>query len=492
MKGWHKIALLAAMVPGTALAADGGFEFGLYGGATFMDPLEVLNTSYNVVPRIGYYFTDQLAVEADIGIQPGMTRDGTPDPFPYFSMTPRVNIVGRMFNDEPRPVNMLLSVGIGTWLKKVNDGGALGLPTGEKLDADFLGNAGPGLLFPLGSSGVANLRTDLRFLMNVGGAENYQNRGDSFLSWEWTAGVNIILGGEKDADKDGIVDEEDSCPDQPEDPDQFEDEDGCPEADNDLDSILDADDQCPNEAEDEDGFADEDGCPEADNDEDGVLDADDACRDVAGTEATQGCPDGDGDGLRDSDDECPAEAGTAFGCPDGDEDGVPDHRDECLDEKAPERANKRRSNGCPSLAYVADGALEISDRVQFDTGKATIKSDSHELLDTIAALMARYPGIKQVQVQGHTDSDGDDDANLKLSQSRTEAVVEYLVGKGVEPGRLEAKGFGETVPLVENDTPENKAKNRRVEFKILAADAPKRVKQKMKEKLEEANEEAAE
>lgn len=489
MKGWLKIALLAAVVPSAASAADGQFEFGLYGGAVFMDPLEVLNTSYVIVPRVGYYITDDIALELDIGIQPGLTRDGTPKPYPYFSSTPRLNLVGRLFGDEDRPLNLLLALGVGTWLKKVNDNGELGLPTGEKLDADFLANAGPGLLFPIGD-GTVNLRTDLRFLMNIGGTENYQNRGDSFLSWEWTGGINVILGGPRDSDKDGIVDDVDSCIDQPEDWDEFEDEDGCPEADNDLDGVLDADDDCPNEAEDDDGFADEDGCPELDNDEDGTLDDADECPTDAGPANTGGCPDGDEDGLRDTEDECPAEAGalTSFGCPDDDEDGVPNHRDECLEEKAPERANKLRSNGCPTIAYIADGALEITDKVKFDSGKAKIKPASFELLDTIAGLLTKYPGVKKVQVQGHTDSDGDDAANLKLSQARTEAVVEYLVGKGIDASRLEAKGFGETKPLVENDTKENKATNRRVEFKILAQDAPKRVKQKMREKIEESSE----
>ena len=86
------------------------------------------------------------------------------------------------------------------------------------------------------------------------------------------------------------------------------------------------------------------------------------------------------------------------------------------------------------------------------------------------------------------DSDGDDDANMKLSQERTESVVEYLVGKGIAAQRLEAKGFGETQPLVENDSSENKAKNRRVEFKILAEDAPKRTKRKLKGKAKKADE----
>ena len=138
-----------------------------------------------------------------------------------------------------------------------------------------------------------------------------------------------------------------------------------------------------------------------------------------------------GDGLADRDEECPEEAGAAssFGCPDGDEDGVPDYRDECPEEKAPEGANKIRSKGCDTVAYVADGALVIAEKVEFDSGKATIKSSSHELLDTVAGLLNAYKGIKKVQVQGHTDSDGDDDAGDSCANGKRKRVDD-AVGDG--------------------------------------------------------------
>ncbi|MBA3503196.1 MAG: hypothetical protein H0T65_22740, partial [Deltaproteobacteria bacterium] len=82
-----------------------------------------------------------------------------------------------------------------------------------------------------------------------------------------------------DRDGDGLKDDVDKCPDDPEDFDRFEDEDGCPEPDNDRDGILDEDDKCPNIPEDKDGFQDEDGCPDPDNDGDGVLDGADKCPD---------------------------------------------------------------------------------------------------------------------------------------------------------------------------------------------------------------------
>ena len=90
------------------------------------------------------------------------------------------------------------------------------------------------------------------------------------------------------------------------------------------------------------------------------------------------------------------------------------------------------------------------------------------LLDEIASVILAHPEIKKIRVEGHTDSDGPDSSNLKLSQARTQAVVDYLVSKGVERSRLDPVGFGESRPIAENTTPEGKAKNRRVEFIIVS------------------------
>jgi OmpA-OmpF porin, OOP family len=98
-----------------------------------------------------------------------------------------------------------------------------------------------------------------------------------------------------DSDKDGITDDKDKCPNEPEDMDGFEDTDGCPDYDNDLDGIYDSQDKCPNEAEDFDGFEDSDGCPDTDNDKDGIPDSLDKCPNnpetVNGYKDDDGCPD---------------------------------------------------------------------------------------------------------------------------------------------------------------------------------------------------------
>jgi len=484
------LAVALAFAP-AATAAEGAFEFGLYGGYTAMDNLEVLGSTWNVTPRVGYMIEPTLALELDIGFMSGNTSLGDPDPYPYTAFAPRVGLYGILFEDVG--FHPTVSLGVGAMAKTVNDNGNLGLPV-EGMDVDFLGNAGPGVLIPI--AGPVHFRSDVRWLLNLGG-ENFENRGDAFLDWEWTAGVMFKFGGPADADKDGIVDDDDTCPDQAEDFDQFEDEDGCPEADNDDDGVVDESDSCPNDAEDLDEFEDEDGCPEADNDEDGVVDADDKCPVDAGPEATKGCPDTDGDGIADLRDECESEAGgkDSFGCPDGDGDRVPDYRDECPEEKAPTAVNPKRSNGCVGRAYVAKGKIVINEKVQFDTGKATLKSASNDLLNDVAGLLTKYAGIEEMQVEGHTDSQGDDAANQKLSEERAAAVVAYLVEQGVEAERLKAKGFGETKPVEDNETSEGRAANRRVEFNILKEDVSREAKRKRKSKEKEAakeNKEAAE
>ena len=491
MNGWMKL-MLWTMLPSSAWAASPQISLSLAGGATFMDALEVIDTTYTQVsPRVAYSISPNLALEFDMSYLMGETRLGTPEPFPYSAMTPRLGFLGTVFEDKP--VNLLLTMSFGAFIKTVDDEGALDLPVGDQTDVDVIASAGPGFRVPFGPQSPLALRVDGRYLLNIG-TENYENRGDVFLSWETTAGLMYTIGGPKDADLDGIEDEEDGCPDVAEDIDNFEDHDGCPEADNDQDTVLDVDDACPNEAEDADGFEDENGCPDSDNDGDGLLDVDDTCPDEAGSEKAAGCPDADNDMLADSEDECPDEAGalSAYGCPDGDEDGVPDHRDECPEEAAPVTANKLRSNGCAAIVYISDNALVVTEKIQFSSGRATIRRASHGLLDKIAAVLERYPGIKKLQVKGYTDSDGDDTMNLDLSQARVDAVVAYLVEEGIETGRLEAKGYGEVGPIGDNATSDGKAMNRRVEFEILSQDVAQRAKRRLKGKVEKVEEAASE
>jgi outer membrane protein OmpA-like peptidoglycan-associated protein len=253
-------------------------------------------------------------------------------------------------------------------------------------------------------------------------------------------------------DMDGDADTEDGCPDVPEDLDGFKDSDGCPELDNDGDGIIDGMDACPTAAEDFDQFADTDGCPDPDNDNDGLDDAVDRCpnepEDLDGDRDADGCPDQDADA-----------------------DGVPDDSDACPD--APETVNQYLDDdGCPDekpqRVEVTKQQIVIKEQIQFESGKATIRTVSYPVLDDIVMVLRDYPDI-QVRIEGHTDNVGNDAMNLELSKSRADAVFEYLIAKGVDARRLVTEGFGETRPIDTNTTTTGKARNRRVEFHILPA-----------------------
>lgn len=249
----------------------------------------------------------------------------------------------------------------------------------------------------------------------------------------------------KDTDKDGIFDEKDACINEPgvanTDPTKH----GCPlPKDTDQDTIIDAVDACVDIPGVSDANAAKNGCP-PDRDDDRVWDKEDACIDIKGIRttdpATNGCPgDSDGDTIRDDKDACPFEKG---------------------------KPNKDPTkNGCPTAVRVTDTEVIILQQVQFDTAKATIRKVSDSLLEEVADVLKEHPEILKIEVQGHTDDRGTVAGNDKLSQDRAESVVKALVKRGVDQGRLTAKGYGQSVPIETNKTNEGRQKNRRVQFKI--------------------------
>lgn len=250
-----------------------------------------------------------------------------------------------------------------------------------------------------------------------------------------------------DTDHDGIMDSEDKCPNEPEDKDSFEDDDGCPDPDNDKDGIPDVSDKCPMEPETANGFEDSDGCPDAiaDSDGDGILDNVDKCpqqaEDKDGFEDDDGCPD-----------------------PDNDKDGVPDVEDNC-----PNEPGSVQNHGCKDkqLVVIQNGKIDLLDVVYFEVNKDIILTKSYPLLDDVAKVIAMHPEISKIEVQGHTDSQGNDSYNMDLSQRRANQVRSYLVQKGIPADRLEAKGYGETQPIADNNTVKGRAANRRVVFKLV-------------------------
>jgi len=254
-----------------------------------------------------------------------------------------------------------------------------------------------------------------------------------------------------DSDGDGITDLLDSCPDIP----GVASATGCPDADG--DGITDADDKCPNVK----GIATMMGCPDSDGD--GITDADDKCPNVKGLEAMMGCPDSDGDGIADAQDKCPNVRGldTMMGCPDTDSDGVTD-----ADDKCPKIAGIAANKGCPEVSTaVKDVFKQALTGIKFESGRDVIKTSSYGILNNVVKVMNDNPAYK-VDINGHTDSQGDDGKNMDLSRRRAEAVKTYLMNKGVASNRMKTQGYGETRPIADNGTSAGRAQNRRVEFKV--------------------------
>ncbi|MBC7451117.1 MAG: PD40 domain-containing protein, partial [Cytophagales bacterium] len=119
------------------------------------------------------------------------------------------------------------------------------------------------------------------------------------------------------------------------------------------------------------------------------------------------------------------------------------------------------------LSQMKVGTSIVLRNVFFDVNKSILRPESVQELDRLTDILKKNPSLK-IEISGHTDSDGNDDANLKLSNDRAKAVVDYLIAKGIPANRLTWKGYGETAPMAQNDTPENKQQNRRTEFKVLS------------------------
>lgn len=233
-----------------------------------------------------------------------------------------------------------------------------------------------------------------------------------------------------DSDRDGIPDNEDACPLDPEDFDGDRDEDGCPDlggerllanrkaedGDRDRDGIPDSIDRCPDDPEDRDGFEDDDGCPD---------------------------PDNDGDRIPDVEDACPNEREVYNGFQD--EDGCPDE----------------------GKIVIEDNTIVLNEKISFKTNSAEILAESDALLDAMAKALLAHPEFLLIEVQGHADERAPDLHNLRLTQKRASAVVDALVKRGVAPERLRPMGYGEYCPIDASSNQEAWERNRRVELKVV-------------------------
>ncbi len=301
----------------------------------------------------------------------------------------------------------------------------------------------------------------------------------------YTGGIEFaILGSvvEPDEDGDGVPDKLDKCPHTLH--GARVDANGCP-IDSDGDGVPDGIDQCPDTPH--GAVVDAVGCP-IDSDGDGVSDGIDKCPNtpkgcqVDGT----GCPiDSDGDGVCDGVDKCPNTPKgcvvDATGCPtDSDGDGVCDGLDKCPDTPAGARVDK---DGCPIV--VSDKEVELLDtgsitvqNIHFATGKADNPPDAAPILDEIGNILVKWPQLR-IEIGGHTDATGSAKLNQDLSQKRAQSVLDYLLQKFPQINREQftAVGYGPSQPVATNDTPEGRAMNRRVVFKVLNTEVLRREKE---------------
>jgi outer membrane protein OmpA-like peptidoglycan-associated protein len=338
--------------------------------------------------------------------------------------------------------------------------------------------AGFGANFQLLDSTVTNLEVPLGagFRLQAGDVVSfdfgaaYRLSVSDFVDYmSYTAGLTLNFGKGKepkpepivevapvDTDNDGIPDINDDCPLEAG-LAQFR---GCPDTDG--DGLADKTDGCPLEF----GPKDNNGCPViiADRDGDGVPDETDLCPDQKGSASMKGCPDRDNDLIADKDDECPDVKGLAAfkGCPDRDNDGIRDQDDAC-----PDVAGIAELKGCPEVKEEVKQTLEFAAKnVQFETGKTTLKVNSKTILDEIVTIMNDYPEYS-IRMEGYTDNVGSDINNQKLSEGRAASCADYLIEKGIDPTRIVYSGFGESDPIGDNNTPEGRALNRRVEFELF-------------------------
>lgn len=378
----------------------------------------------------------------------------------------------------------------------------------DKKNAFAIPSFGGGVNIKMGPAVM--LQVQEMFILSDNDTKDGYAKGGNDMFMLHTLGFTFNFGNKKDADKDGVSDRNDKCPNTP--PDAKVDETGCP-LDKDKDGVADYQDECPDIA----GDVSLKGCP--DKDKDGVTDTKDNCPDIAGEVTLKGCPDKDKDGITDKDDRCPELAGTAElkGCPDKDSDGVADIDDKCPDTKVGSKVDATgceldndkdgilnaddlcpdlfgilalkgcpdtdgdgvadnedhcptvkgtfANKGCPEMAKAdVKKIIEIASKIYFEFDKADLKSISLPQLDALVDILKRYEAAN-LSIEGHTDNVGDDTYNMNLSQQRTESVKTYLMSKGILESRLTAVGFGEKRPIADNNTKAGQTQNRRVELK---------------------------
>ena len=446
--------LLAALPAVDAFAADAdktGLELGIGAAWHHWTPRDELGqlwdgnslvSGFGPVLRVGYRFLPWLGIEAEGVLLPTKGRD---DSIAVLAAGVRGHAVAFWNLGDWQPFAL---IGAGSSLAAPAAGSRI------STDQDTIADAGIGLQYAI--TRALSARADLRGLLLPAvndGALRVATEFEGQLSIVWRPMAGSVRADEprdgpvsSDADNDGIPDDEDVCPYEAETINGVRDADGCPElgvetttapspkaglsvestatsaalpeperlTDPDGDGLFGDEDLCPNVAEDKDGFADGDGCPDTDN---------------------------DGDGIPDTADKCPLAAETANGYEDGD--------------------------GCPDElpAQLAKFTGRIAG-IQFQPNQDVIAKSSDKVLLGTVKVLRETPAVR-LRIEGHTDASGDAEKNTELSQHRADAVRKWLIAKGIDAARLEAKGFGPSAPIADNATAAGRAQNRRVEFHLI-------------------------
>ena len=436
------------------------WEVGIYGGAFLPSKVhefyrpnledapgfghQTLKPGFDIGLRAGYYPLSFLGLELEGGLMFNKIADGTRATMYTF-----------------RPVVLFqLPYRIAPFIRA--DFGLLGISSkslGKDMDPTL--GVGGGVKFYLTRRLL--LRVDI--VDNIATAVGVGN--DRSNNLEVLLGLGLRFGKKAkdptkpliDTDQDGLYDpgqvgvapaDEDACPTQPG-PRANK---GCPLIDTDGDGLYDPDqggvtpedtDACPLEP----GPRENRGCPLIDTDKDTLFDPG---QPVAATEI----------------DACPNEPGPRElqGCPDRDQDRIIDKIDECPDQ--PETYNQfEDANGCPDeRPKEIEKMSGVIRGIYFDVDKDSIKPRSKPVLDRAVAVLKEHPSTRW-NIQGHTDSDGSREHNVDLSQRRAESVRKYLVDHGIDGSRLVSQGFGPDAPIDTNATAKGKAKNRRIEFRLM-------------------------
>ena len=246
----------------------------------------------------------------------------------------------------------------------------------------------------------------------------------------WLNNPKPLPKADPDTDLDGLPDSQDSCKTIPGPPKWH----GCPVPDSDLDGVNDDEDSCKTIP----GVIRYHGCPIPDSDNDGVNDEEDSCKDVPGSKNYHGCPipDSDHDGLNDEIDRCPYEPGPAD------------------------------NHGCPVVkAGIVKIEQIVAANVMFKSNSASLTRNSYPAIKELADSMKTNPDLNLL-IEGHTDNQGGDAYNVKLSEDRANAVKKQLIKFGIPDNRIEVRAFGDSQPAGSNNTSAGRALNRRVVFKF--------------------------